>query len=214
MPSNALMKFEGKMLIDVNRIVESHTELNHDGGGKRGLGHITRSGVFMLCAAWELYVEELAVEIAGYLVDRATSPDQLPLPVQKELAGLVRGHKHELKPLELAGAGWKLVYKAHVQDVMSGLNTPKVDPIEKAYKKLLGWEKPSESWSRGGKFINDFVTARGDIAHRGSDASYVRIGDLRDFISGVKGTAVEHDNAACDFLSGHCGGKRPWRRRS
>jgi hypothetical protein len=43
------------MLTDVERIIVSHAQLNHKGLGRRGLGHITRSGILMLCAAWELY---------------------------------------------------------------------------------------------------------------------------------------------------------------
>jgi len=50
MPSTSFLKFETNMLTDVDRIISSHTQLNHDGRGRRGLGHITRSGVLMLCA--------------------------------------------------------------------------------------------------------------------------------------------------------------------
>lgn len=138
MPSNALSKFEGKMLVDVERIADSHAALNHDGGGRRGLGHITRSGVLMLCASWELYVEELAIEVANCLAQRANAPTQLPLHAQKELSRLVRDHKHDLKPLELAGSGWEQVYTSHVREVIGGLNTPKSGPIDETYKKLLG----------------------------------------------------------------------------
>lgn len=215
MPSNALAKFENKMLIDVNRIIESHSILNHDGGGRRGLGHITRSGVLMLCASWELYVEELAVEIAIHLANRANAPSELPLGAQKELARLVKEHKHDLKPLELAGAGWESVYIAHVKELMGALNTPKAGPIDETYRKLLGWDSPSGNWTKGKDFINNFVKTRGDIAHRGSDAYYVRIGDLRDnYVAGVCGTAVEQDNAACDFINENSIGGRPWRRRT
>jgi len=66
------------MLDDVDRLIESHGQLNHDGMGRRGLGHITRSGVLMLCAAWELYLEEMLVESVRILIRRATSPNQLP----------------------------------------------------------------------------------------------------------------------------------------
>lgn len=215
MPSNALLKFENKMLVDVNRIVDSHGVLNHDGGGRRGLGHITRSGVLMLCASWELYVEELAIEIAQLLANRAHAPEQLPLGAQKELARFVKEHKHDLKPLELAGAGWEQVYTAHVTEVVSGLNTPKAGPINETYKKLLGWENPSQNWTKGKDFINDFVKVRGDIAHRGSDADYVRIGHLRDrYVGGIATTVIEHDNAACNFINDNSVGGRPWRRRT
>jgi hypothetical protein len=54
--------------------------------------------------------EELLLESARTLIVRATVPDQLPLPVQKELARAVRDSKHELKALELAGEGWRTVY--------------------------------------------------------------------------------------------------------
>lgn len=169
----------------------------------------------MLCASWELYVEELAVEIAGYLADRANAPSELPLLVQKELSRVVKEHKHDLKPLELAGAGWEQVYKAHVKEVMGSLNTPKAAPIDDTYKRLLGWENPSANWSRGKDFVNEFVKTRGDIAHRGSDANYVRINDLRDnYIAGICSTVVEHDNAACDFINLVSNGGRPWRRRN
>lgn len=215
MPSNSLAKFEKKMLVDVKRIIESHRTLNHGGGGRRSLGHITRSGVLMLCASWELYVEELAMEVAGCLACRANDPTLLPLGAQKELSRFVRDHKHKLKPLELAGSGWEQVYTAHVKEVMGRLNSPKADPIDETYKRLLGWENPSQNWTLGKDFINKFVKVRGDVAHRGSDAAYVRIDHLRDnYIVGISATVLEHDNAACDFIYKNSVGVRPWRRRA
>ncbi|HHK74529.1 MAG TPA: hypothetical protein ENJ57_05120 [Rhizobiales bacterium] len=134
MPSAALTKFENKLLIDVDRIIASHAALGHDGRGKRGLGHITRSGVIVLCASWELYVEELAVEVASILSERANTPTDLPLEAQKYLSRHVREHKHNLKPLELAGAGWEQVYINCVRDVVGSLNTPKKGPIDQTYR--------------------------------------------------------------------------------
>ena len=66
------------MLTDVDRIIYSHRQLNHDGLGRRGLGHITRSGVLMLCAAWELYVEEVMLEGVTYFSDKIDNPKELP----------------------------------------------------------------------------------------------------------------------------------------
>ncbi|WP_197030545.1 HEPN domain-containing protein, partial [Halomonas sp. BC04] len=110
MPSASFRKFENNLLIDVDRIIDSHYHLNHDGGGKRGLGHITRSGVLMLCAAWELYIEEVLLEGVDYFTHQLDSPKGLPKPVQKEIARSVKEAKHDLKPLELAGEGWKDLY--------------------------------------------------------------------------------------------------------
>ena len=215
MPSKALTKFEKKMLVDVNRIVASHATLNHSGGGRRGLGHLTRSGVLMLCASWELYIEELAVEISDYLSARAGSPKDFPIPVQKELAKTVKEHKHELRSLEMAGSGWKDLYKSLVKAEVAKINTPKAAPIDELYLRNLGWKSPSVNWSRGASFIDEFVSTRGDIAHRGSDSVYVNINRLRDlYLKGVYETALEHDNAACDFVNNFSAGGRPWRIRT
>ena len=215
MPSNAMKKFETKMLIDVNRLVENHDQVSTSGPGRRGLGHITRSGVFMLCASWELYVEELAINIAEELVKRADDPKLLPLDARKALSRLVKDHEHELKPLDLAGAGWKEVYLDHVNVTVSKLNTPKSGPIDEMYENLFGWKNPSKKWRRGKKFINNFVNVRGDIAHQGSDASYVPISRLKNsYVTGICDTVADHDNAACDFINNNSIGGRPWKRRT
>ncbi len=171
MPSAALLKFEGNLLVDVDRIVESHAQLNHTGQGRRGLGHITRSGVLMLCAAWELYLEELLVAAAGALAQRAGSPHDLPRAVQRELSKCVRDAKHELKPLELAGDGWRTVYDEHVRACAAGLNTPRSGTLDPIFKRFVGIEYISQFWSVGAPVIDGFVTARGEIAHRGRDAA-------------------------------------------
>jgi len=215
MPSAALQKFEGNLLVDVARIIESHGKLNHDGMGRRGLGHLTRSGVLMLCAAWELYLEELLLESARVLIARAQSPDQLPVPVQKEIAKSVRDSKHELKALELAGDGWKTIYENLVGQTVAGLNTPKSTNVDLLFQRLLGLEKMSEEWFHGAALLNAFVTARGDIAHRGRDAGYVTIVQLTVYRDQVTRTVIDTDNAVADFIRANSlSGRTPWRRRA
>lgn len=138
MPSSALSKFEANLLVDVDRLIESHGQLNHQGMGRRGLGHITRSGVLMLCAAWELYLEELLIESARIIVARAASPADLPKKVQKEIAKAVRTSKHELKPLDLAGEGWRDVYVNHATARIQSLNTPKSSNVDTLFHLLVG----------------------------------------------------------------------------
>jgi hypothetical protein len=215
MPSSAFTKFESRMLTDVDRLIESHQVLSHGAQGRHGLGHITRSGTFLLCAAWELYVEELVVEVASCLAERAEAPNDLPKDVRKELSRHVKEHSHELKPLDLAGEGWRLVYLSHAKELVMGLNTPKSNPIELLFKRLTGWANVTECWSCGPDYINEFVSVRGDIAHKGSDADYVRLSTLReDYRVNIAETARETDNAACDYIHVIATGNRPWRRRN
>jgi len=215
MPSNALQKFESNLLVDVDRLIDSHVSLNHVGMGRRGLGHITRSGVMMLCAAWELYIEELIVESAAHISMHCQTPHQFPLSVRKFLAKATRESKHELKPLELSGEGWKTVYLSHVKLEVKQLNTPKSTLLDPLFERLLGVAALSHNWSLGPDIINNFVQARGDIAHRGRDTRYVRIDTLREYREQITRTVRDNDNFMADYLQGVCPDRRsPWRRRN
>ena len=213
MPSSAYKKFRDVLLVDVKRIIESHSQLNHAGRGKRGLGHITRSGVMMLCAAWELYIEEVLSESVRLLVDKCDSPKDLPMPLQKEASKHVKEARHELKPLDLAGVGWRSVIHNHSLNTVDCLNTPKSFKINKLYKKFLGVTDLSTNWSHGGPTIDRFVTARGDIAHRGRDTKYITINKLSNYKDIIFTTVKEIDNFLADYLQGLGNHNRlPWHR--
>lgn len=214
MPSSAFRKFERNMLVDVDRIIETHGNLNHDGRGRRGLGHITRGGVLMLCAAWELYVEEVILEGIQFVIANVDLPNALPKDVQKELARAVKESKHDLKPLELAGEGWKSLYRNHAHETLAGLNTPKSGNLDPLFKRFLGVPSISGNWTVGAQTINDFVGVRGDIAHRGRDARYVTINRLAEYKRVISSAAIDTDNFLSEFLRDSTPGMaRPWNRR-
>lgn len=212
MPSQALAKFRYNV-VDVDRLIESHSKLHNGDRGKKALGHITRSGVVMLCAAWELYAESLLLEGLTFLLSKCAAPNDLPLVVQKELSRHVKESKHELKPLDLANSGWRNVLLSHAQETVARLNTPKPGPLNDIFNRLIGLADLTPGWSCGAGSINDFVTVRGEIAHQGRSASYVKIGQLKDYLATVKVTAVETDNLLVDYLvSCAPGGARPWNK--
>ncbi|MEC9407058.1 MAG: HEPN domain-containing protein [Pseudomonadota bacterium] len=203
------------MLVDVDRVIESHADLNHEGQGRRGLGHITRGGVLLLCASWELYLEEVLLECSEVFLDRLDSPAQLPIPVQKQLAKSVRDSKHELQPLKLAGDGWKTIYRSVVAQQCGVLNTPKSNNLDPLFKRLIGIEKISQSWSVGEECVNGFVSARGDIAHRGRDAGYVTINSLHGYRELIVRSVTESDNELASYMRQSTPQDRMvWRRRT
>ncbi len=216
MPSSALAKFENTMMKDVTRIIASHEKLSNGTPGKKGLGHLTRGGVLLLCAAWELYLEEVLSEAVKFACQKSAAPDDLPKEVQKAIAGFVVGSQHELKALAMAGDGWKSVYQEAAQIKIDAVNTPKPGVINPIFKKFLGVHQISSCWHHGEQSVKDFVTARGDIAHRGSDAGYVTIGKLRDeYKPRIMRTVLDTDN----YLSQHLrdmfpAHQRPWNKRT
>ena len=214
MPSTGLAKLKNN-LIDVDRLIKSHAALNSSGRGRRGLGHITRAGVLLLCAAWELYVEMVLVDCAKTLADNTQLPSDLPKSVQKKLSRYVKEAKHDLKPLELAGEGWRSVYVAHAQQEVTGssLNTPKSTVIDGKFHDLVGVQDISKCWSMGAHEIDEFVRVRGDIAHRGRDADYITINKLKEYRKDVFCSAAEMDNLLADYLKANSRLSRiPWNR--
>jgi hypothetical protein len=83
---------------------------------------------------------------------------------------------------------------------VSGLNTPKSTNLDLLFKRLVGIETISARWSIGADALNQFVTARGDIAHRGRDAGYATIGRLCEYRGQITRTVVDTDNAMADFI--------------
>jgi len=200
-------------LVDVERLIESHNALNQPGRGRRGLGHITRSGVVMLCAAWELYLEKLLVEGVKFLADRLGHPSDLPKCVQQALSKNVKEAKHELRPLDLAGEGWMKVYIDFGLHAADGMNSPKSTVVDGLFERCLGVENLSDQWSCGAEHVNKFVAIRGDIAHRGRTANYVTISSLKTHLKEIRLTCSETDNHVCSFLKSlNPNSRQPWKK--
>jgi hypothetical protein len=214
MPSRAFLNFERKMIVDVDRIIETHGELSHDKPGKRGLGHLTRGGVLLLCAAWELYLEELLTECVEVCIVRVRAPGALPVPVKRTISDSIRESKHHFRPLEMSGDGWKNVYREIASDWVKSLNTPVKYNVDKLFLKIIGLDEISRSWSDGDS-VDTFVKARGDIAHRGRDAGYVTIDKLgNEYLPHITQTAIETDNAVSTYFHGAFEpNEYPWNRR-
>jgi len=212
MPSAAYKLFQ-ENVIDVERLIESHGQLNNGAPGKKGLGHLTRSGVVMLCAAWEVYTEDLLEQVVQLYGDCLELPDQLPKIVQKHLSNLVKNDKHELKPIQFAGAGWRAVYLEYVQRETRSLNTPEPKKLDSLYLEYAGVPMLSSCWTVDAGDISDFIHIRGEIAHTGRKAQYVKIGDLQKYLDEFKRVAVETDNFLAEFVRDHTpGGALPWYR--
>lgn len=110
MASSAFNEFRYN-IYDAKRLLQAHSILSAAPPGKKGLGHITRSGVVMLCAAWERYQEAVLVEGVTYLAKEIRDTNNLPLNVKKYLSKIAKNSQHELKPMELAGEGWRRLAK-------------------------------------------------------------------------------------------------------
>ena len=206
MPSSAYKTFKYN-LVDVTRLSEAYEALAPTGQGKRGLGHLTRSAIVTLCACWEQYVEDLIVEGVELIREAAKTPDDLPERVKTVLSKKVRTAKHDLKPLELAGAGWREVYLGYAKDDVGSMHSPKAGNIQDLMSDYLGLtEQLSDAWACGRGGINDFVGLRNAIAHKGRrEKGYTKFREVLEAVNMVHSTVVETDNFVLEHLAGHLG---------
>ncbi len=213
MPSNSRQFFRDRLLPDVANLIDAHRQLNPEGRGRRKLGHITRSGIVMLCASWELYIEQVLEESVRYLCENALTPDFLPDSVKGEIARSAKSDKHNFGVLKLCGDGWRQVYiDSAIQDA-TRLNTPKYGNISDFFKKWLGIVDIDQSWRHSREELNKFVTIRGEISHRGADACYITIAALKTYKSLIDDLTIDTDRLLGDYLYDISDTRhRPWRR--
>ncbi|WP_296033070.1 HEPN domain-containing protein [uncultured Alcanivorax sp.] len=214
MPSQSFYNF-GWNFEDVERLEIAHGQLNPDGQGRRALGHITRSAMVMLCAAWELYFEDLIIESVNYINSNLDDPHDLPSPIKKNIIKALAKDSHELAMFRLAGDGWKLPLFEMAEKDTEKLNTPKSEQLGVLCKNYLGIENISSEWSIGPDGINEIMTQRGEIAHRGRDAAYIPLWQLVEYKNKINLTVIETDN----YLAGHLkdlvvSNTQPWRRKA
>ena len=213
MPSNAYGTFKYNV-VNVERLAKAHEALAPTGQGKRGLGHITRSAIVILCACWEQYAEDVILEAVTHIGGGAGNPGDLPKQVRKVLGCKVQNAKNKLKPLELAGRGWQDVYTAYAKNDVGEMHSPKAENIQKLMKDYLGiGVKVYDAWTHGKDRLDEFVGLRNSIAHKGrAMGKYIKFHEVGTSIELVHLTVVETDNFIIDFLAEHLG-QRPWNRR-
>ncbi len=155
----------------------------------------------MLCAAWERYNEDLLLEGIGVLINRVNDPSVLPKPIRQMLSDKVKTDKHEMKPLGLAGDGWKNLWKAYAEQETEKLNTPNSSNLNDVFKKYLGVPSYIRFWNSSQvSEINEFIKIRGEIAHKGSQSPYPQMRVLKKQIDMIRSNAIETDRNLAIYL--------------
>jgi len=213
MPSDAYINFL-HIREDVIKLIDTHTDYSKKTRGRKNLGHLTRSAVIMLCAAWERYNEDLLLETIKYLTKVISDVNDLNLEIKKVISSRVKNDKHELKPIQLAGDGWKNVWYAYAQLETEVLNTPKSNNLKLLFGNFLGIPDYTKLWkTRVPREIDDFVSDRGEIAHNGNKAKYITMGKLKRYQELIIQNVIEIDSKMADEIKVMTGqADLPWKK--
>ncbi len=136
---------------EVLRLVAIHEEISGTRPGRRhDIVVLNKSGVVLLVACWEAYVEDLATSAFDTMLAAATTHSVFPSKVLTAASREVRSSNDERRVWELAGTGWQVILQAHRDKILKrfagALNTPKPEQIDALFEDLLGITRLSDCW--------------------------------------------------------------------
>jgi len=212
MPSAAYSEFN-QNLIDVHRLALLHRRESGTGRGRRGLGHLTRGGLLLLCAAWERYAETVLAEGAHLVAARLPDINALPAVARQKVVNHANNNATAWTAAQLATPIWRQIYADAIGVRIAKLNTPKHYKLKPLFEDFLAIADIGAAWSTGTVPIDDFVGLRGEVAHRGGQGPYIRFGRLEGLEVDVKRYVRETDNYLSDHLRTLVNPQhRPWNR--
>jgi len=205
---------------DVERLLEIHEEAaGATRGRKYNVEVLNKSGVVLLVACWEAFVEDCASAAFDILLSHANTPALFPESVRRLVANAVRGGQHDLEPWRLADGGWQAELKVHRSAVLAkygALNTPSADNVDELFKNSIGFKSMSAQWtwhrkrsSQATADLTALIKLRGDIAHRTQASSTVLKKDVTDGVQLIRRLAAITSNRVNSYLQTNTGTK-PW----
>ena len=192
---------------DVDRLLEIHGDLGGDNVGRRvRLEVLNKSAIVLLTAFWEAYCEDLAAEALEAIVLHSSDSKPLPKDLKKQIAAELKAAANALAVWDLADQSWRKLLRKRLATLTAArnrkLNTPKSANIDDLFHTAIGLRSASTAWrwrrtslTAARKKLDDFVTLRGEIAHRGRAASGCRRAQVESFFSHVKHLVDKTDDA-------------------
>lgn len=183
---------------DINKLLELQAAEGGDQPGRRyGLEVLNKSAIVLITSFWESYCEDLAKEALEAIVQHALNADALPKEIKKVIAKTLKDDKNELAIWGISDDKWQTVLRANFSTLMAERNktfaTPKSFKVNHLFESAVGLSNISSNWrwekmtsNLAAKKLDEFVSKRGDIAHRGSSTSTVRKSEVEAYLNHVK----------------------------
>lgn len=202
MPSKARTTFD-KNIEDINKLLELHAAEGGDQPGRRyGLEVLNKSAIVLITSFWESYCEDIAEEALEVIVQHAPNADALPKEIKKVIAKALKEAKNDLAVWAISDDKWRDVLRNNFIALKTERNktfaTPKSFNVNDLFESAVGlsnmssnWKWPKMTTTQATKKLNDFVSMRGDIAHRGSSTSTVKKSEVVAYLTHVRMLAAK-----------------------
>jgi len=209
---------------DIKRLLEIHQQFGGEKQGRRRqLEVLNKSGIVLITSFWEAYCEDLAAEALNHIITHAPDADVLSKDIKKRIAKNLKDETNEIGVWKLAGEGWRKLLGSRFEDLRKernwNLNNPKSNKIDDLFLDAIGLKKISDAWlwkrmtaPQACSKLDNYVTLRGAIAHRGKAAKSCWKVNVEDYFN--------HVNLLVSKTGGHVNkfvkditGKPLWRKR-
>ena len=212
MPSKAKEKFDENKN-DIGRLWKIHETVSGDGPGRKfEVDVLNRAAIVFITACWESFIEDLAKESFDFLLANAPNAQIIPSKVRDLAMRPTFEQKDSRKVWELADSGWRSVLIDHRDDVIKrwvdSLNTPRTAQVDSLFESLIDCNKVSGFWywqnmstEKASEKLEEYMTIRGNIAHRvdHNEAVYKNWGT--DFLNHVERMAEKTEQAVFNHLT-------------
>ncbi|QDQ84032.1 HEPN domain-containing protein [Paraburkholderia megapolitana] len=229
MASEAWNTFE-KNIKDVITLHNLHTRVAMtDSSAPPETEVLNRAGIVLTTSFWEAFCEDVAAEALEKIVASAKDASVLPKEIKKQIARELKANSNEVAVWDLAGDNWRVLLQtrlAALQDARNKkLNTPKSQNIDDLFESAIGLPGVSSGWTieyctEPGKTIlmdadatrkklDEMVTLRGEIAHRGKAKAAIMKDDVKDYAMFVAGIAISINRQLSEYVQS-ISGVKPW----
>jgi hypothetical protein len=217
MPSIASTRFRDNRK-DIDTLWTFRKELQRGRRRESRLEVLHRAAMVFIAACWESYVEDVAAEAFDFLLHSATTPDVFPNKVKVLASRELFEDQDERRIWELV-TGWKDILKAHrdaiLRKSLRGFNTPKTQQVKELFTGLLdldvtlAWTWQDISSEVAANLLDEYMTIRGNIAHRTKHDDPLHKTDAKLFLTHVALLVETTDDAVMSHLQSLTG-VSPW----
>jgi len=217
LPSTASIRFSQNRK-DIDTLWLFRKELQQKPSKEARFEVLHRAAVVFIAACWESYIEDVATEAFDFLIDRATTPDVFPARV-KVLASKELFEEKDARRIWGLVTSWKDVLRVHRDEILSktlkGFNTPKTRQVKELFSELLDvdvtakWVLKGMTPEQAGVQLDEYMTIRGNIAHRTRHSASIEKRAAKAFLKHVA-ALVEKTDETVSYHIQVLTGDAPW----
>lgn len=196
---------------DIHRLTSIKKDISGAGEGLRhGVEVLNKSGIVLITACWEAYIEDVCEECFDFFLQKCNEPNNFPVNARVAASQKLSSDSDKRKIWQLAGDGWKTVMKQNKENVIrkftGNFNTPNPDNIDNLFEIVIGKKNISSIWKWKGMSVKQaknklrkYLEIRGSIVHRTRHTNKITSAMVENYLSFIERLVIITDNGLRNY---------------